>query len=283
LYGVFGLVWMWRRSHRYWWIAGIGVITLVAIPAWYAATHLLQVTLLTTRQDPIVVVQDRGKVGLINGGNETEAKFTVLPFLQQQGINQIDWALVPHLDSSIAGWERILATVPIREFYSHVEPIAPVQQVSQISSSTTAQQVQSLAQQIQSHQGRLRAIPKSTPLQLATPSLHLLSFSPFVAKLHLADQDWLFLKNLPPLDQQVTTLTPFLSKATTLWWTGTPLHAALLDIIQPQTIITTRRSISPAINIWLHQHDITPQLSDQDSSIQWTPDTGFQTLLSPEQ
>jgi len=35
------------------------------------------------------VIQDQGKVLLVNSGTANTARFAVLPFLQQQGINQM--------------------------------------------------------------------------------------------------------------------------------------------------------------------------------------------------
>ncbi|NJR66943.1 MAG: DUF4131 domain-containing protein [Leptolyngbyaceae cyanobacterium CRU_2_3] len=133
LYGLIVLIWRWQRSHIHWWLALILGISLVAVPAWATATNLLQVTVLpTSTTEPVLVIQDRGNVILVNSGNEKDSQFTILPFLQKQGINQIDWAIAPRLQASdLAGWQKILETVPIHRFYNN--PVSV-----QVSSSRTA-------------------------------------------------------------------------------------------------------------------------------------------------
>ncbi len=51
----------------------------------------------------MVVIQDRGEVILINSGDPKTVEYTVIPFLRQQGINQIDKAIA--LSPKTRGWE----------------------------------------------------------------------------------------------------------------------------------------------------------------------------------
>jgi competence protein ComEC len=66
---------------------------LVIIPAAYHRLTLVQMTVLSSANQPIIVIQDRGKVILIGGDGEKTVKYTVIPFLMQQGINQVDFAM----------------------------------------------------------------------------------------------------------------------------------------------------------------------------------------------
>jgi competence protein ComEC len=68
------------------WLHSSGVIV---IPVWQAKASLFQVTLLPTAGEPVLVIQDQGKVTLVNSGDDETIRFTVLPFLQQQGINEL--------------------------------------------------------------------------------------------------------------------------------------------------------------------------------------------------
>ncbi|NJR40868.1 MAG: ComEC/Rec2 family competence protein [Leptolyngbyaceae cyanobacterium CSU_1_4] len=68
LYGIYLLVWWQPRCQKQGWIAGMIGLGIVAIPVAYTTTHLSQVTVLSTAEDPVMVLRDHGKVGLINVG-----------------------------------------------------------------------------------------------------------------------------------------------------------------------------------------------------------------------
>ncbi|TAE47676.1 MAG: ComEC/Rec2 family competence protein, partial [Oscillatoriales cyanobacterium] len=87
-------------------MAGIGVVVL---PAWHVQSSLFQVTLLATSGEPVLVIQDKGKVTLINTGDENTVRFTLLPFLQQQGVNSVNFAIATHGHLGLSGgWGKLL-------------------------------------------------------------------------------------------------------------------------------------------------------------------------------
>jgi competence protein ComEC len=115
LYGILAVLWQWPRSRRWGWAIGLGAAAIIWVPAIAQQTQLTQITALVTRDQPVLVVQDRGRSGLVNSGQPRTAQLTVLPFLQQQGVGQLDWAIA--LAAEIEGWQTLRQRVPIRQLY----------------------------------------------------------------------------------------------------------------------------------------------------------------------
>jgi len=66
---------------------------------------------LATAAEPVLVIQDQGKVLLVNSGTANTARFAVL--LQQQGINH-NWAIATNSQfSTSSGWLEILERLPV--------------------------------------------------------------------------------------------------------------------------------------------------------------------------
>jgi len=84
--------WPWRR-HLLLILAGLGILF---IPLWVQGTTRVAFTLLPTAPQPVVIVEDRGKVGLIGGGDGYASAdrdvidYQITPFLHQRGINRLD-------------------------------------------------------------------------------------------------------------------------------------------------------------------------------------------------
>ncbi len=78
--------WPWRR-HLLLILTGLGILF---IPLWVQGTTRVAFTLLETAPQPVVIVEDRGKVGLIGGGDRDVIDYQITPFLYQRGINRLD-------------------------------------------------------------------------------------------------------------------------------------------------------------------------------------------------
>ena len=102
----------WRQQ---WWVAGLVAISLILIPVWQTQASIFRVTIIASGNQPVLIVQDKGKVLLVNSGGENKARFTVLPFLQQQGVNQIDWAIAT-TQSNNGDWLEIIQRLPVKTF-----------------------------------------------------------------------------------------------------------------------------------------------------------------------
>ncbi|WP_019506075.1 ComEC/Rec2 family competence protein [Pleurocapsa sp. PCC 7319] len=117
IYGLFLLVWLHDRWRNQWLLVFLCILTLIVVPRGYQHFNLTQVTILAAQPEPIIVIQDRGKVILINSGNSKTVKYSLLPFLTQQGINRLDYAIDLNQKShSESDWLPISDRLTIKHF-----------------------------------------------------------------------------------------------------------------------------------------------------------------------
>jgi competence protein ComEC len=261
LYGLYGLVWVSVGWRKHWWVAFLIGTSLVAIPAWYRYGNLFQITVLSTSGAPVLVVQDRGAVGLINSGNEENANFSVLPFLRKQGINQINWAISTD-PSAATGWYRILTDLPIQTLYSSTPEALPSPSLLSSKQSST--------------------LPVAQAIQLGSVSVELVNAAPVVLQLSMGDQRWVLLQSLEASAEQQKLLTEkSLPTAQVLWWSGEFLHPDLLAALDNRVAIASADSIDPNTALWLRERAIANYWTGRSGAVQWTPQKGFTTVLDP--
>ncbi|MGB3495333.1 MAG: ComEC/Rec2 family competence protein [Elainellaceae cyanobacterium] len=264
LYGLYGLVWWQARRRRLWWIVGLGALALVVIPIGFAQTQLVQVTVLATKNTPAIVIQNHGNTGLIYDGTVQDAEYTVLPFLRQQGIGRLTWAIAPSLATTDSGWDRILQTVSIRTFYSR--------QLAQRAPTETEATLKNA-------RFRTASFEPGQQVQLGSEQIQFLAGDPCMLRLTVDDESWLVVasdraKSLNRLWRTQPELAQWLP-SDVLWWPGTELDADLLQHIAPQT------AIAPHYTSVLDMHHPLRALktqiyrTDQNGAVQWLPQRGF--------
>jgi competence protein ComEC len=101
---------IWFRQR--WHLIGLFILTLILIPIIYQHLTLTQVTVLATKSQPVIIIQNRGNTLLINGEEPATARYTVLPFLRQEGINQIQGAITVN---NSAQFSTISESIPIKK------------------------------------------------------------------------------------------------------------------------------------------------------------------------
>ncbi|MEL6440675.1 MAG: ComEC/Rec2 family competence protein [Cyanobacteria bacterium J06621_8] len=251
IYGGLIMVWLSPWFRRRWGYILLAIFGLIMFPS-LLNLHQVKVTILTAKQAPIVLIQDRGETILINSGQQNQAKYTILPFLAQQGINQIDYGLAQTQEAnSQAEWQEINHRAKIKHFSSLTDSIDHLD-------STTAQ---------------------TANQPIVTPSARL-SFSLLGIKLRINQTDWMFINpqaedNTPQEIQQYIQQQQLENPI--LVWSGNKLDPAWLDLLQPQMAIATTRKIAPATQQLLNQRQIKLHNIAQSGSISWTPRGGFQT------
>ncbi|WP_088892875.1 ComEC/Rec2 family competence protein [Leptolyngbya ohadii] len=254
LYGLFLLVWWslpWRQN---WWIAGILGLLLVAVPAVYAST-LLRLTVLQAN-NPVLLVQDRGQAGLLNLGRQKDAQFTVLPLLQRQGINHLDWAIDLNLNpDSIAGWDYLLEQIPVKLF------------LSRTARADSIAAYQDLNRKVRSQQGQAMALAVGQPIDLGAIQMKPISFNPIALQIQMQGKTWLLLQNLSPRSAKLSDLISTLPQAEVLWWSGNWSDLRLLKQVQPQTAIVS--GDLPRLQDKLIAQQITTYATEQDGAVQW--------------
>jgi competence protein ComEC len=101
LYGLLTLIGFHRWWQRRWWLALALGVGLVVVPAWQVRASSFQASVLAAGKTPLLLIQDAGRTALIAPQGEEQMldaatiRFTLQPFLDSQGINQVDWAISP--------------------------------------------------------------------------------------------------------------------------------------------------------------------------------------------
>ncbi|EGK85057.1 ComEC/Rec2 family competence protein [Microcoleus vaginatus PCC 9802] len=251
-------------------VAGISIIVL---PAWHVQSSLFQVTLLATSGEPVLVIQDRGKVTLINSGDENTVRFTVLPFLQQQGVNSVNFAIATHGDLGLsAGWGKLLERLPIKTFYDKNAP-------KQIHRGSN----QEFMTAVQSRQGVYIPLETNSTVDLGSTRLQFVNAEIPVVELLVGNRTWLLVGEMTPEAQKKLAATGSLKPAQVLWWSGKTLTAELLGAVGPQVAIASADEIDPETAAQLRQTKTQIFWTGRDGALQWTPAGGFKTTLESEE
>ncbi|MEG3924915.1 ComEC/Rec2 family competence protein [Microcoleus sp. T3_D1] len=251
-------------------VAGISIIVL---PAWHVQSSLFQVTLLATSGEPVLVIQDRGKVALINSGDENTVRFTVLPFLQKQGVNSVNFAIATHGHLGLSsGWGKLLERLPIKTFYDNNAP-------KQIHRGSN----QEFITAVQSRQGVYFPLETNSTVDLGSTRLQLVNAEIPVVEFLVGNRTWLLVGEMTPEAQKKLAATGTLKPAQVLWWSGKTLTAELLGAVGPQVAIASANEIDPETAAQLRQSKTQIFWTGRDGALQWTPAGGFKTTLESEE
>jgi competence protein ComEC len=238
--------WFQRR----WGFAFLFVLMLIILPIAYHKLTLVQVTVLPARDGQAIAIQDRGKVTLIDSSDEDAARYTVLPFLRNQGLNAI--ALAVALENpQQGGWQEISENLPIKIFFANAE-----------SPKTTVKARENLPYQ---------PLKIGQTLKLGSTALRVLSTQPLILQLQIQGQKGLIVRAnpsaRPELDRALHALPD--AKFDVLFWSGLPLRADWLTRLKPQVAIAPSPQDSPQTQLY------DPE---RDGAVQWTPYQGWQTI-----
>ncbi len=263
IYILFGLVLLSKWWQERWHFVFLFTMSLVILPIIYNHFNLVQVTVLAAKQEQVIVIQDKGKVILVNSGQVDTAKYTILPFLKEQGINQIDYGIA--LDSSSSfneGWSQIAAIVPIKELIINpaIEPLMKI------------------------NSDKNKLLPTDTNISLNSTKLELINNQPPLLKLQLQDLNWLILGKLKE-EKQINTKkylqTNNLNYTVQIFlYSGRKIEPTWLEIIQPKIAIASTSKIKEESKKLLQEKQIQSYITGQHGAIIWQPKIGFQTMLN---
>ncbi|MTJ07376.1 ComEC/Rec2 family competence protein [Anabaena sp. UHCC 0204] len=261
------LAWLVKWWQKRWWFAGLIAVGLVLVPVWHSANNLLRITLLETRTEPVLVIQDRGKTTVINSGNEGTGRFTILPFLRQQGINQINWAIASKFPGyTHDAWLEIMQSLPIKNLYEYT------------ANSENNIETQILQQQLQKHQGIYQNLPLGQLINTPTIMAQLINDQVPILKLQIFNQSWLLVGNIK--SQQIAELikTGDLSSPQVLWCPSESLQDLVLAL-KPQIAIAPGSNLDSKTLSALSKGQTKLFFTGKDGAIQWTPNGDFQTFI----
>ncbi|MFM7437181.1 MAG: ComEC/Rec2 family competence protein, partial [Snowella sp.] len=250
IYGLMLLPWLsvwWRKR---WQLIGLLAIAIVILPIIYSRLNLTQVTVLDGESVPTVVIEDRGTVTLVNSGDTATARYTILPFLAQRGINYIDAAIAFQAsDKLMTGWREIEDNLSVKKFFSNF--------------STESEQFQRLSD--------------GEELRIGKTSIKLISAKPPVLQLQIQQKQWLLLTRgrlSETIPQLPTILTPQV-----LLWSGKQLDREWLKAITPEVAIAVSRYVDAPTRQELETAGIKLYWTGRDGAIQWTPPSKFEKTL----
>ncbi|WP_016950801.1 ComEC/Rec2 family competence protein [Anabaena sp. PCC 7108] len=267
VYGLIISTWLVRWWQRRWWFAGFIAVALVLIPIWHSASNLLRITLLATDTEPVLIIQDRGQVTMINSGDEGTGRFTILPFLQQQGINRIDWALASKfLPNESDAWLEVLQSLPIQNFYTYS---------SLIENNLQSQAIQ---QKLQKRQGFYQALTLGQTVNAGSILAQFVNDQLPILRLQIFGQNWLLVGSVK--SQQIAELvkTGRLSRPQVLWCPSESLKDLVLAL-KPQVAIATSNNLDSTTMSALNTGTTKLFFTGKDGAIQWTPNGDFEGFV----
>jgi len=268
LYILIALVCLFSWWRNYWWFAGLLAATVIVIPVWQTQTALFQATILEAGKQPVLVIQDKGKVTLVNSGDGSTARYNIIPFLQHQGVNKVDWAIATDTtNDNKSGWLTILGYLPIGNFYSN-------------SSTENASPGQKEIQKIlQARQKNYQALILGQIMTFGTTSARLINAEVPMLQLLVDGQNWLFIGALKSEEQKQLLIKEKFPKVDVLWTPGERVTAELLKVVQPKVVIVSADTVDLETLANVNQAKIKLFVTGKDGAVQWKPNGTFETTL----
>lgn len=258
IYALFILTCIQKLWSKKWWIVGLITISLVFIPAWQTQASLFRVTALAAGKEPVLVIQDRSKVLLLNSGNESTSRFTVLPFLQQQGINQIDWAIAaePNSINNINDWSLLLHNLSVKNFYNCPHHDRNTTMTSKLR-NTNCQQL----------------LPNQA-ISTGSTSIKLLDAQKTILQMQIQGWTWLILG-----EKEIEKSNGKLPHAQVLVWSGEKLDSNLIAAVKPEVAIASSAKLDRETMAELQQSKTKVFLTGKDGAVQWTAKGKFEIAV----
>ncbi|MBH8565357.1 ComEC/Rec2 family competence protein [Nostoc sp. CENA67] len=266
IYTIIILAWLVDWWKRRWWFASLIAFGIVLVPAWHSANTLLKITLLETGTEPVIVVQDQGKVTLINSGDEGTGRYTIVPFLQQQGVNQIDAAIASDFQTKETdAWLEILQNLPIKTFYTY--------------SAKTENNIadQAIQQLLQKQQGIYQPSLIGQTVNTGSTLAQLVNDQP-ILQLQILGQSWLIVGNVKPQEVLKLVQTGSWPSPQVLWCNPESLQD-LVIALKPQVAIASSNNLDSKTLSELSQSQTKLFFTGRDGAIQWTPNGQFEAFM----
>lgn len=264
LYGLLVSAWLlpvWKQRLSLLLTLALGIIIL---PIWHHQVHRFQITIFDRATPPMMVIQQPGGTLVLNSGDRNTTSQTLVPFLQRQGIDQVDLALATDLRPRWrAGWPELLQQVPLK----HLIPIS--------LTDNTAFQDWILQSQVQPEQ--LRLLQVNEQLIQDQTQVSVLRYQPTLLQFTINQQNWLMVAGRYQSLLTWLQTTQVTSPQVLLWSTKVDLEA--IKQLQPQVLILTSRNIDAQSLIQLERR--IPQIywTPRDGAVQWRRDRGFESTF----
>jgi competence protein ComEC len=270
IYIVILLVWLVRWWQQRWWFASLIAFGLVIVPAWHSTSTLMRITLLEAKAEPVLVIQDKGKVTVINSGDEGTGRFTIVPFLKQQGVNRIDWAIATDFQGNDNdAWLEVLEQLPIKNFYAYAIN----------KENTITNQV--IQQELQKQKGIHQILPIGQTINTGSIIAQLINEQP-ILQLQILGQSWLLVGDVKSQEVQRIMKAGGWPNPQVLWCRSESLQD-LVTALKPQVAIASAGDVDSKTLAELNKTSTKIFLTAQDGAIQWTPQGEFESFIQVEE
>jgi competence protein ComEC len=255
IYGLFLLIWCNQWWQRRWWL-GLLLPVVVIITIAFSNAAQVQIAILASRQSPIIVVQEHRQVILINSGQDNQAKYTVLPFLAQQGINAIDYGLAyDDRANSPAEWQKISQRVRTKAVYALNANNLP----------------------------ELKIARRETIPEIITKSTHLTMDKDLtLIQIQIGEDNWLIIGQPTTTDnlKQKQKIANYIQQHNLTFQhpilvSSGDIPSPWLELLQPKMAIASKDNLSPKTKQILQQKQIELHNLAVESIIRWNPDQGI--------
>ncbi|VEP14550.1 ComEC/Rec2-related protein [Hyella patelloides LEGE 07179] len=263
IYGLIILTIFNQKCQNNWYLILLIIIGITIIPLRYQQANLSQITILDTSNKPSIIIQNSGKVILINNTESKSIKYTILPFLASQGINKLDY-LVMSLEPR-QNYQQILSTlqsqIAIKKLFIYGSDLAKSNKNSDLGSA------EALRDLILDKMEQKTTIPIELNSTITTNSLAINTVNNSnTLQLNINNDRWLITNKLSSLN---TTQS---EQQNILLWLGQELDYATLNNFEGKVAIA--KKIEPPTNL---NKSLQFYTTDRQGTISWTPHTGFIT------
>ncbi|WP_299486116.1 ComEC/Rec2 family competence protein [Acaryochloris sp. IP29b_bin.137] len=239
-------------------------VGIIILPIWHHQVHRFQITIFDRATPPMMVIQQPGSTLVLNSGDRNTASQTLVPFLQRQGIDQVDLALATDLRPRWReGWPELLQQLSVKKLI----PIS--------LTDNTALQEWILKSQAQPEQ--LRSLQIGEQLIQNQTQISVLRHQPTLLQFTINQQKWLMVagryQGLLPWLQTTQVLSPQV-----LWW-STKVDLEVINQLQPQALILTSRHIDAESLSQLERRIPQVYWTPRDGAVQWNRDRGFESTF----
>ncbi len=250
------VIYLWQSSpeKRYTKLGIIGAIALIIMPITYKQLTLRQVTIFADKE-PIVFVQNYGKTTLINCGDEDTIRYTILPFLQQEGIQKVDSAIALARGNN---WLNLVEKISIDRFFYN--PILE----EELSNSETLPVISK------------QKISLNDPL-IQDRGFSLNQINPSFLAITLGKKQFGLLKYAT---QIAPNLVSDLRGIDFLLWEGDTVAREWLDQLNPKNAIAVTNKNYQKLTEQLQAYNTEFYHTGEHGAIQWTPRKGLTTMLN---
>lgn len=272
IYGIIILICLLGWFKRRWWLGALIAVILIFIPAWHTSSRLFQVTVLAAETEPVIVIQNQGQVTLINSGNERTARFAVVPFLKQQGINKIFAAFDNDFQiDTQSGWLTLLQNFSFKSFY----------QSSDSSNSVRSYFNKVIQEKLHLQKTISQPLSIGMPVDTGAAIVNLIDNQIPILQIQIQGQNWLLVGNLKRSSLFKIAETIDLSDLQVLWYSGEAWEK-LISVLKPKVaILSARNSQVTKTLVSKIQKQTQAQIffTQIDGAIKWTPDNKFEAII----